>query len=351
MSWQNEGPCNIGTASVAVMLDLLACTCFVFSPFTDQPVALTGIIRCEVSSTMMTRASAKPNLCCVHSTFCCKFCCRSSFTSGAGSFSKHPPARLYDSPSFDRKVRTQRVDGRKATPILSSSTAMTSQMTERAQGHTGSDFRDHARQQCDLCLRQEGWPAHDTGLRWKFLPASRCVLMDLREARAEPFRLRKRPRHVPAVSRPLQLRETEEPIFQSRLQCHFFALFHRGFLGVSWFWISIDVVQSFACLCWWCLQEGDKPSPRFHHAGGSRLTSSGSSSPAMIEAYSTSCQRFLAEGLPTPFAGFGHCRPIVRAFACAAPARSRRSWRSRLASPPLTAHTAKGCCIDLKRFC
>ena len=50
MSWQNEGPCNIGTASVAVMFDLPACTCFVFSPFTDQPVALTGIIRSEVSS-------------------------------------------------------------------------------------------------------------------------------------------------------------------------------------------------------------------------------------------------------------------------------------------------------------
>ena len=28
---------------------------------------------------------------------------------------------------------------------------------------------------------------------------------------------------------------------------------------------------------------GDKPSPRFHHAGGSRPTSSGNSSPAMIE--------------------------------------------------------------------
>ena len=63
-SWQNEGPCNIGTASVAVMFDLLACTCFVFSPFTDQPVALTGIIRSEVSSTLTTRASAIPNLWC-----------------------------------------------------------------------------------------------------------------------------------------------------------------------------------------------------------------------------------------------------------------------------------------------
>ena len=127
--------CNIGTASVAVMFDLLlACNCFVFSPFTDQPVALTGIIRSEVSSTLMARASAIPNLRCVHSTFCCKFCCRSSFTSGAGSFSKHPPARLYDSPSFDRKVRTQRVDGRQATSIVSSSTSMTSQMTDEHKG-------------------------------------------------------------------------------------------------------------------------------------------------------------------------------------------------------------------------
>ena len=134
MSWQNEGPCNIGTASVVVMVDLPAYTCFVFSPFTDQPVALTGIIRSEVSSTLTTRASAIPNLCCVHSTFCCKFCCRSSFTARAGSFSKHPPARLYDCPSFDRKVCTQRIDGRQATPILSSSTSMTSQMTDAHKG-------------------------------------------------------------------------------------------------------------------------------------------------------------------------------------------------------------------------
>ena len=94
---------------------------------------------------------------------------------------------------------------------------------------------------------------------------------------------------------------------------------------------------------------GDKPSPRFHHAGSPRPTSSGNSSPAIIEAYSTSCQRFLAEGLPAPFAGFGH-RPIATALACAAPARARRSSRSRFASAPDTAHTVKGCCIDKNLF-
>ena len=93
---------------------------------------------------------------------------------------------------------------------------------------------------------------------------------------------------------------------------------------------------------------GDKPSPRFHHAGGSRPTSSGLPSPAMIEAYSKLRQRFLAEGLPAPRVGCGHGRPIARALASAAPARVRRSSRSHFASAPPTAHTVKLCCIESK---
>ena len=69
---------------------------------------------------------------------------------------------------------------------------------------------------------------------------------------------------------------------------------------------------------------------------------------AMIESYGELCQSLLVEGFPMPRAGCGHGRLIARALACAAPARARRSSRSRFASAPPTAHTVKGCCIESK---
>ena len=130
MSWQNEGPCNMGLPELRLCLLYLPAPAS-SSPFTDQPVALTGIIP-------------------VHT------CAQTEHNS-------------------------QNVD------IDESNTRLCAK--NKAVRYVAK-FR--------LCLRQDGWPA-----RWPFLPAPRCVLVDLREPREEPPRLRKRPLHVPAV----------EPIF------------------------------------------------------------------------------------------------------------------------------------------